>query len=153
MTTTSCTRFSRALRHQRERFFDRIFQRDFLFRFPEILDHVRTVGELAHVEGRDIAQRDLDAFFRTCGGDATDRIRRALGNVRRAVDRIDRDIELWRSRQPRPQLFAFKNSRRVVLDALADDDLAADVHEIEHSAHGIARRVIGFFFFAASEPA
>ena len=54
--------------------------------------------------------------------------------------------------QPRPELFAFENAGRVVLDSLADHDLAADVHEIEHPAHRIAGRRVGFFLFAAPEP-
>jgi hypothetical protein len=49
-------------------------------------------------------------------------------------------------------LLAFKNARRVVLDPFTDDDLAADVHEIEHPAHRVARRLVRFFFFTAPEP-
>ena len=59
----------------------------------------------------------------------------------------------WRrTRQPGPELFAFENAGRVILDPLADHDLAADVHQIEHPAHRVAGRRVGFFLFAAAEP-
>ena len=48
-----------------------------------------------------------------------------------------------RTRHPGPEMFAFENSRRVVLDPLADHDFAADVHQIEHPADRIARRRVG----------
>jgi len=50
-------------------------------------------------------------------------------------------------------LFAFENARRIVLDAFADDDLAADVHEIEHAAHGVAGGSVRRFLVASPEPA
>ena len=54
--------------------------------------------------------------------------------------------------QPRAELFAFENAGRVVLDSFADHDFAADVHEIEHAAHGVAGGRVGFFLVAAAEP-
>ena len=54
---------------------------------------------------------------------------------------------------PRAELFAFENSRRFVLDSLADNHFAADVHEIEHAADGVAGCRIGCFLVAAPEPA
>ena len=67
--------------------------------------------------------------------------------------KIDGDIERRRARNPGAELFAFENSRRIVLDPFADDYLAADVHQIEHAAHGVARSRVGRFLVAASEPA
>ena len=64
-----------------------------------------------------------------------------------------RDIELRRTWNPRAELFAFENSRRIVLDAFADHDLAADVHQIEHAAHGVAGGCVRRFLVAAPEPA
>ncbi len=49
-------------------------------------------------------------------------------------------------------MFAFENAGRVVLDPFADHDLAADVHEIEHPADGVARGRVGQFLLAAAEP-
>ena len=47
-------------------------------------------------------------------------------------------------------MFAFENSRRVIFDPFADHDFAADVHEVEHAAHCVAGRRVGFFLFAAA---
>ena len=49
-------------------------------------------------------------------------------------------------------MIAEKNAGRVVLLPLADDDLAADVHEVEHSVDRIARRAVRQLLFAAAEP-
>src|SRR5207253_11046460 len=54
---------------------------------------------------------------------------------------------------PGAELFPFENSRRVILDSLADHHFAADVHEIEHAADGIARCRVRGFLVAAPEPA
>ena len=127
-----------------QRFFDRALE--FQHVDPadlHVLDHRRPVGKLRHVERRDVAQRDFHAFFRARRRDTADRVRRAFGDVGRAVDRIDRDVELRRSGQPGAELFAFENSGRVVLDPFADHDFAADVHEIEHAAHRVAGGGIG----------
>ncbi len=57
-----------------------------------------------------------------------------------------------RARPPRAEVFALEDARRVVLDALADDDLAADVDEVEHPADGVAGGLVGEFLFALAEP-
>jgi hypothetical protein len=49
-------------------------------------------------------------------------------------------------------LFAFKNSGRVILDSFTDDDLTADIHEIEHAPNGVAGGGIGRFLVATSQP-
>ncbi len=49
-------------------------------------------------------------------------------------------------------MFADEDSRRVVLDALADDDFAADVEDVEDAADGRARRGVGQFLLAAAQP-
>ena len=61
-------------------------------------------------------------------------------------------MKLRRTGNPRPEMFAFKNAGRFVLDAFANDDFAANIHEIEHAAHGVAGRRIGRFLVAAPEP-
>ena len=115
-------------------------------------DDVWSVGQLHHVKRRDVAQRDLHSLFRARRGDAGDRVWRAFRDVGRAVDRVERDVELRRARQPHAELFAFENAGRVVLDPFADHDFAADVHEVEHPANRIAGRGVGLLFFAAPEP-
>ncbi len=100
-----------------------------------------------------IPQRHFYAFFWACCRNATDRVRRTFGNVRGAIDRIDSDVELRRPGNPSSELFAFEDTRRFVFYSFADHHLAADVHEIEHAAHGVARRRIGRFLVAAPEPA
>src|SRR4030095_14562344 len=109
-------------------------------------------GQLHHVKRWDIAERDFDSLFRRCRRDAGDGVGRALGDVCRAVDWVERDVELRRARAPHPELFAFENTGRIVLDPFADHDFAADVHQIEHPANRIAGRVVGFFFFTTTEP-
>src|SRR5216117_34000 len=93
------------------------------------------------------------SFLRARRRYTTDRVWRAFRNIRRAVDRIDRDIELRRTWNPGAELFAFENSGRVILDSLADHDFAADVHEIEHAAHRVAGSCVGCFLVAPTKPA
>ena len=62
-------------------------------------------------------------------------------------------MKLRRTGNPCPELFALENAGRFVLDPFANDDFPADVHQIEHAAHGIARRRVGGFLVAAPEPA
>src|SRR5262249_34701267 len=100
----------------------------------------------------DIAQRDLYAFLRTCCRDATNRIGRALGNVRRAVNWIDSNVKFRRTGIPGAELFAFENPRRVILDSLADHHFTADVHQIEHAADSVAGCGVSRFLVAPSEP-
>ena len=57
-----------------------------------------------------------------------------------------------RARPPRAEVFALEDARGLVLDPLADDDLAADVDEVEHPAHGVAGGLVGEFFFSLAEP-
>ncbi len=153
MTTTSCTRLFNAFATVMSvssiglSSFKVVDARDL-----HAPDHVRAVGQLHHVKRRDVAERDLHSLLRAGGRDAGDRVGRAFGDVGRAVDRIERDVELRRARQPHPELFAFENTGRVVLDPFADHDFAADVHEVEHPADRVAGGVVGFFFFAAAEP-
>ena len=56
-------------------------------------------------------------------------------------------------RRPCAELFAFENSRRVVLDSIADNNFAADVHEIEHAAHGVAGCRVRCLLVATPQPA
>src|SRR5688572_5580851 len=49
-------------------------------------------------------------------------------------------------------MFAEEDAGGVVLDAFADDDLAANVDKIEDAEDGVAGGGVGFFFFAAAEP-
>src|SRR5205823_3472052 len=69
-----------------------------------------------------------------------------------AVDWINRDVKLRRTRQPGAELFAFKNPRRIIFDSFTDDHLATDVHEIEHAANGVAGGGIGRFLIAPTKP-
>src|SRR5439155_1553543 len=70
-----------------------------------------------------------------------------------SIDWIDGDVELWRAGNPCPKLLAFENSRGFVLHSFADHDFAADVHQVEHSAHRVACGSIGCFLVAPTEPA
>ena len=61
-------------------------------------------------------------------------------------------MKFGRAGNPSPELFAFENSRRFVLHSFANNDLAADVHEIEHAAHGVARGSVRCFLVTAPQP-
>ena len=138
------------LRDEEQRLLDRALDLDRIDPSDlHVLDHLRPVRQLHHIEGRNIAQRDLDSLLRTSRRDTADRIRRALRDVGRAVDGIERDVERRRPGHPCAELFAFENAGRIILDPLADDDFAADVHKIEHAPHRIARGFVRFFLFAA----
>src|ERR1043166_3892493 len=93
-------------------------------------------------------QRDLDSFFWTRRRDATDRVRRAFGDVGRAVDRIHGNVERWRTGIPGAELFSFENARRFVLHPFADHDFAADVYELDHAAYRVARAPLSRFLLA-----
>jgi hypothetical protein len=54
---------------------------------------------------------------------------------------------------PGAELFAFENARCLVLDSFADHDFAANVHQIEHAAHRVARSRVGCFLIAPTKPA
>ena len=144
--------FDRA-RNNRESFGDGAIHAQGIAAFLHVANDPRSVGELRHVKGGNVPESNLDPVLRAGGRDTTNGVRRSFRNVRCAINRVDRDIELRRTRKPRAELFAFKNSRRVVLDSFADDDFAADVHQVEHAAHGVAGGGVGFFLFAAAEPA
>ena len=145
--------FVHRARHDRECFSNGCVEVERVAALLSVLNHARSIGQLRHVERGHIAERDFHAFLRTRGRNATDRVWRAFGNIRRSVDRIDRDIELGCAREPGAELLAFKNSGGVVFDSFADHHFTADVHQIEHAAHGIARRCVGGFLVAAPEPA
>ena len=72
-----------------------------------VIDDLRSVGQLGHVKRRDVPQSYLHAFLRTSRRDATDGVRRALGNVGSAVDGIDGNVKFRRTGIPRAELFAF----------------------------------------------
>src|SRR5262249_52702495 len=83
---------------------------------------------------------------------AADRVRHPLGDVGGAVDRVQRDVEAGRAGLPVADAFALEQTGGVVLDALADNNLTAHVHQIEHAADGVARRGIGGFLVALADP-
>ncbi len=140
-------------RDDRQHFGNRHVDVERVAAFLHVIDYSRSVSEFRHVKRRNIAKRDFHSLFRARCRDTTDRIRRAFGNVGSAVDRINCNIELRRAGQPGAELFALENSGGVVLYAFADHDLAANVHEIEHSAHRVAGGGIGGFLVAAAKPA
>jgi len=46
-----------------------------------------------------------------------------------------------------PEVFAEKNPRRIILDALADNHFTATRYQIEHPPYRIARRLVRAFLF------
>jgi hypothetical protein len=140
------------LRHPLERLGQRILESDRRSVVRRGLDHPGAVGELQRVERRQVTERRRTPGAPLAGGNDRDGVRGAVGEVGRAVDRIERHVEVRRSVLPRAQPIAEKNAGRIVLDAFADDHLAADVHQIQYAVDGIARRRVGELLLTAAEP-
>ena len=49
-------------------------------------------------------------------------------------------------------MFPYKDAGRVVFYAFADDDLAANIDEIEHPENRITRGFVRFLLFATAQP-
>src|SRR5206468_3232586 len=49
-------------------------------------------------------------------------------------------------------MFAFENSRSVILDSLADHHFSANLHQIEHATNCITGSSIRLFFFSSANP-
>ena len=77
---------------------------------------------------------------------------KAVGEIGRAVDRVHGHVEARRARPPGPQLVAQEQAGRVVLGALADDDFAGDVDQVEHTADGITGGRVRLLLLAPAQP-
>ena len=88
-------------------------------------------------------------------GEHGDRVRRAGRAQVRALERIDRDVDLRaapRPRRPSPwrhaDLLADVEHRRLVALAFADDDGAVDRHGVHHLAHRLDGDLVGLVAIA-----
>ena len=97
---------------------------------------------LVHI---DIGRVQEPARFRH--GDDGQRILGPLGGDRRALQRIERDIDLGATGA---DLFADEQHRRLIPLALADHDDAVDRERIQRLAHGVDRGLVRGFLVAAS---
>jgi hypothetical protein len=53
---------------------------------------------------------------------------------------------------PRAELLAHEDAGRLVLDPLADRARAAHVHQVEHAAEGVRRRLVGRDLVPLADP-
>ena len=72
---------------------------------------------------------------------------------RRALERIERDIDLWSCADRRTDFFADIQHRRFVTFALTDDHRAIHIELIERRAHGFDRSMIRRFLVATPDQA
>lgn len=70
----------------------------------------------------------------------------------RSVHRIQSDVKMRRAFFPSADFFAFEQSGCSVLDAFSDDDLAGNIHEVEHAADGVTGGSVGQFLFSLAQP-
>ena len=94
-------------------------------------------GELLHVDDRARVEHRPALGQR----DHRERARHALGGQRRALQRVDGDVDL--RRRAVADLLAVVEHRRLVLLALADDDDAVHAHGAEHQAHRVDGGLVG----------
>ena len=104
-------------------------------------------GQLLHVDdARRVVHRAALG-----NGDHRDGIRQALGEQRRAIDRIDRQVDFWRLSVT--DALADIEHRRLVLLTLADDHDAIHRNRPETVAHGVDRGLVERVLVAATHPA
>ena len=100
-------------------------------------------GDLVHVDVGRVEERA--AFRHRHHGDGA---RHVLGAQRRALQRIERDVDLRAAAGA--DLLADEQHRRLVALALADDDGAVDRQIVQFAAHGVDRCLVGRLLVAAA---
>ena len=111
------------------------------------VDSLGPAGDLVHVDRRTREEHRPALGDRDHG----DRVRLALGGEARALERVDRDVDLRAVAVA--DLLAVVEHRRLVLLALADHDDAAHLHAVEDGAHRVDGGLVGGFLLAATDPA
>ena len=113
----------------------------------EQVGDVVAAGDLLHVDAR--ARVEHRAALRQ--RDHRQRVGLSLGGQRRALERIDRHVDL--GRRAVADALAVVEHRRLVLLALADHDGAVHLHAVEHEPHRVDRGLVGALLVAhADEP-
>ena len=114
------------------------------------VDDVGDLGagdELVHVEDRARVVHGAAVAHRHDG----DGVGHALGREGRAVDRVDRDVDLGAGAVA--DLLAVEEHRGVVLLALADDDRAAHLDGGDEGAHRLDGGAVGPVLVTPADPA
>jgi hypothetical protein len=123
---------------------------DGLAQRPVEVEHVgdlRPAGHLLHVDAR--AGVEHRALLRQ--RDDRQRVRHALGGQRRALERVDGDVD--GGRRAVADLLAVVEHGRLVLLALADDDDAVHLHGVEDQPHRVDGGAVGGVLVAHADPA
>ncbi len=103
----------------------------------EQVGDVRAAGELLHVDARARVEHRAARRER----DDRQRVRHALGRQRRALERVDRDVDLGRGAVA--DALAVGEHRRLVLLALADHDDAVHPDAAQDVVHPVDRGLVG----------
>ena len=101
-------------------------------------------GDLLHVDVGRVQHRAARPH-----GDHRQRVRHVLGGQRGAFQRVEGDVD--RRAVAGADLLADEEHRRLVALALADDDHALDVEQVELGAHGVDRRLVGGLLVAGPD--
>ena len=85
------------------------------------------------------------------GSHHADRIWQPFGHIGGAVDGIERDVETRRVLSSASELVSEKDARSLILDSFANDDLSADVDQVEHAVDCVARSLIRGFLISTAK--
>ncbi len=116
-----------------------------LVEIDDALGQAAADGDLVHVDVGRIEEAAVLGH-----GDDGQRIGQALGGDGRALERIERDVDLGRAGLGQPDLLADIEHRRLVALALADHDGAVDGERVQRRAHGVDRGLVGLLLVATA---
>ena len=111
----------------------------------EQVGDLRGAGHLLHVDARARVEHRAAAGERDHG----ERARHPVGGERRALQRIDRDVDL--GRRAVADALAVVEHRRLVLLALADHDDAVHLDGVQRVAHAVDRGLVGGLLVAFAD--
>ena len=111
-----------------------------------------TEGEFLDVKARDIDHAALPPVGNQHRGHDGNGVRHPFGDVAGPVDGIQSDVEPRIAITPTPKLVTHEDPWSVVLDPLPDDDLAADLDQVEHPVDRVAGGGVGRLLVTASHP-
>ena len=119
---------------------------------PDGAGHLRAICQLVDVETGNADHAAIPSIWHQHGRHDGNGVGHPLGDVARAVDRIEGDVESRVILPPAAEPVPEEDPGGIVLDALPDDDLSADVNQVEHPVDGVAGGGIGGLLVAPSHP-
>lgn len=116
------------------------------------LRHCRAKRQFFRIKCRQVLHRPILIIAPLACRHHRDGMRQSISKIRRAIHRVECDIESGCIRFPITQLVTKKNTRRIVLNTFANDDFAPDVHQVKDAVDCIASGRVGQLLFATPEP-